>query len=266
MKKNFNLKTRFIFITQISFLLMASWGISAQVQLSPGPYVFEALPSKIYSTSNFMKAGIVNPINGDVHLIMDAVQFAPIQIVDLNLTKGTVNVVTGEGERTGSNAFCLHPNGKFYFATIGSGGGYFQEYDLQTGVVRTIKRLAEQNSQMMIIGDDNSIYIGQSLKGIVERYNPADGSWENLGVMDDPGSNYYRYAYYLGADSRYVYTCVRDSYRTPPWSLAVYDRQEKNRVCFLKRKRKAWNYIEGQQGDGTFEVSTRLNKNLMITK
>jgi hypothetical protein len=48
--------------------------------------------------------------------------------------------------------------------------------------------------------------------------------------MDDPGPPYYRYAYSLGADTRYVYAAIGQQ----PWYLVVFDRATRRQNIFWK--------------------------------
>lgn len=152
----------------------------------------------------------------------------PFQIVDVNLDNGATRVTDGLLGRPGPNGTLLHSNGMVY---IGSGApAIFMVYDPTTGQSRQIGKLADRGLQYIIEGDDGAVYLGEATKGYVERYNPKDGSWENYGIIDDPGPPYYRYAYTLGADGRYVYIAMGEN----PWYLVIYDRLQKKQKVFWK--------------------------------
>lgn len=153
----------------------------------------------------------------------------PFQILDINLDTGTNRVVEAVPGRPGPIASLLHSNGLIY---IGSGSpGFFMVYDPATGHAREIKKLADTpGAQYIIEGDDGAIYLGECIKGYVERYDPKTGAWENYGIIDDPGPPYYRYAYTLGADGRYVYIAIGQN----PWYLVIYDRQNKTQKVYWK--------------------------------
>jgi hypothetical protein len=114
---------------------------------------------------------------------------------------------------------------------IGSGDpGYFMVYDPETGQTRQIAKLADKGAQYVIEGDDGAVYIGECVKGYVERYDPKTQAWDNYGIMDDPGPPYYRYAYTLGADKRYIYIAMGQR----PWYLVVYDRMQRTARIYWK--------------------------------
>jgi hypothetical protein len=149
----------------------------------------------------------------------------PSQLLDINLDTDQARVTDVIPGRGGGGL--LHSNGKLYIAS--GDPGYFMVYDVQSGQGRQISKLADKNAHYVIEGDDGAIYIGEDVKGIVERYDPKDGTWENYGIMDDPGPPYYRYVYTLGADGRYIYAGMGQR----PWYLVIYDR-------VLKKQRVYW--------------------------
>jgi len=152
----------------------------------------------------------------------------PFQIVDINLDTGSARVVDGVLGRPGWQTTIVHSNGKVYDAT--GAPGYLMVYDPQLGTSQSIARLADNNAQCVIEGDDGAIYIGEAIIGYVERYDPKTGAWENYGIIDDPGPPYYRYAYTLGSDGRYIYIAMGQN----PWYLVIYDRVQKTQKTFGK--------------------------------
>jgi hypothetical protein len=102
-------------------------------------------------------------------------------------------------------------------------------YDPQNGKTQYIAKLSQKGAQRTQVGDDGFIYIGECCLGGVERYNPTNGVFENLGRMDDAGPPY-QYAYTLGADPRFLYVGLGQL----PWYLAVYDTQIRSKTNFWK--------------------------------
>ena len=152
----------------------------------------------------------------------------PFQILDVNLSTGQVRVADAVLGRPGPIATILHSNGLIY---LGSGApGYFMVYDPETGQTRKIEKLADNGAQYIIEGDDGAIYIGECTKGYVERYDPKTQAWDNYGIIDDPGPPYYRYAYTLGADGRYIYVAIGQR----PWYLVIFDRQDRTSRVYWK--------------------------------
>jgi hypothetical protein len=86
----------------------------------------------------------------------------------------------------------------------------------------------------------------------VESYDPATGEWRNYGIIDDPGPPYYRYAYSLGADSRYIYIGIGQS----PWYLVVYDKQTNAQTVYWKGTSNIVNVQRGTAGGWYAERST----------
>lgn len=155
-------------------------------------------------------------------------QQRPFQILDLNVDTGRARVVDGVPARPGWQTSILHSNGKVFVAT--GGPGYLMSYDPQGGSSQSIGKLADSGAQCVIEGDDGAIYLGECTKGYVERYDPKTGAWENYGIIDDPGPPYYRYAYTLGSDGRYIYIAMGQN----PWYLVIYDRVKKTQKIFWK--------------------------------
>jgi hypothetical protein len=192
----------------------------------------ENLGPLVYSATQEKQLLFRDPRNGQTHLLMyyvtGPVWKVPYQILDVNLTTGTYRKVNGLLGRPGPNATVYHPNGRIY--TASGDPGFFMEYNPSNGQTRIIQALADKGCQWIEIGDDGALYLGETIKGIVERYDPATGAWTNYGIMDDPGPPYYRYAYTLGADQRYIYVGMGQN----PWYLVVYDRQTGTQQTFWK--------------------------------
>ncbi|MDD3580671.1 MAG: hypothetical protein PHW74_06590 [Desulfobacca sp.] len=173
------------------------------------------------------------PQTGNTHLMLyyyvREIGKYPFQLLDINLNTGDTRIRDAVFGRPGPNGTVLHSSGKIY--TGSSDPGYLMVYDPVTGTVQQLGKLADKGAQYMIEGDDGAIYIGECVKGFVERYDPQSGVLENFGIMDDPGAPYYRYAYTIGADNRYVYVAIRDG---GLWYLVVYDREEKTQTVHWK--------------------------------
>ena len=239
--------TSFLLLGTLFFLFLLSSSLVAfaeeRVVLNPPPWPAEVLSSRIYSARINHQAVVPDPLTGEIHLLLGYVASSPFQLLDANLSKGTVRVVDGAPGRPGPNAFAIHPNGNYYLAS--SDPGVLLEYDLRKGVIRQVGKLADKGGQWLEIGDDGAVYIGEHVKGHVERYGPATGAWDDFGIVDDPGPPYYRYAYSLGADDRYVYVGIGQN----PWYLAVYDRQTRTSQTFWKDLKPAEVMVmRGQQG------------------
>ncbi|MFZ5447039.1 MAG: hypothetical protein ACOZFS_00165 [Thermodesulfobacteriota bacterium] len=206
-----------------------SWG--GQTQKITGTYKIEDL-GKIIQSATLEHRFQVHLLQTDqTHLLLYYVLKdcgkQPFQILDVNLNNGQTRVADAILGRPGPVATILHSNGLIY---IGSGApGYFMVYNPETGQTRQIANLAE-GAQYIIEGDDGAIYIGECTKGYVERYDPKTQAWENYGIIDDPGPPYYRYAYSLGADERYIYIAIGQK----PWYLAIFDRQNRSTQLFWK--------------------------------
>lgn len=203
------------------------WGATAV--LNPPPYAVESLSDHIFSAKIAHQVVAKDPVSGEDHILIGYVTDGPFQLVDINPMRGSVRQV--EAMTSFSflwNSFALHPSGKYYIASYDP--GYLYEYDLQTGIGRIIRGMADKGGMCLTVGDDGKLYIGGSIKGYLERYDPATGVWDNFGVLDDPGPPYYRFAYTVGADSRYVYVAVGKI----PWYLVVYDTETGSTQTFWK--------------------------------
>lgn len=201
------------------------WGATAV--LNPPPYTIETLSTRISSANISHQVIAPDPVSGEVHLLIGYVAKEPFQLVDVNLTTGVLRKAeaTAGIPNLGS---ALHPNGKYYIAS--NDPGYLYEYDLRTGVGQNIHALADKAGMSLTVGDDGKIYIGETLKGYLERYDPGTGAWDNFGILDDPGGDYFRYAYTIGADGRYVYVAMGKM----PWYLIVYDLETRSTRTYWK--------------------------------
>jgi hypothetical protein len=218
------------------FLWIQLLSYAAVAQESPGksnPSKVENLGVLIQSATLEHRLTFYLPRDRQTHSLLYYVNLdyhkVPFQIFDVNLDSREARTITAVPGRPGPVATLLHSNGLIY---IGSGNpGYFMAYDPETGQSREIKKLADRpGAQYIIEGDDGAVYIGECIKGYVERYDPKTHAWENYGIIDDPGPPYYRYAYTLGADGRYVYIAIGQN----PWYLVVYDRVQKKQTVFWK--------------------------------
>jgi hypothetical protein len=179
-----------------------------------------------------------------VYYVTEQYRQNPFQLWDINLETGSSRVVTGViGRPTGCTL--LHSNGLIYITT--GDPGFFLVYDPATGHIRKIAKLADNRGAHDVIeGDDGAIYIGECIKGYVERYNPRDGTWENYGIIDDPGPPYYRYVYTLGADRRYIYLAMGEN----PWYLVIYDRRHRTQAVYWKNRKLRYVGVYKSQGGG----------------
>jgi streptogramin lyase len=221
-----------IWFKRITGYLVIASAMAVSSAARSGVAPIEDLGPIVYSATQEQQHLFLCPPLNQYHIIMyyttGPVWLVPFQVVDVNLSTGQYRVVGGLLGRPGPNATAYHPNGKVYIAS--SDPGYFMEYDPNTGQTRVISQLADKGGQFIQIGDDGALYLGETIKGIVERYDPATGAWTNYGIMDDPGPPYYRYAYTLGADQRYIYVGMGQN----PWYLVVYDRQTGTQQTFWK--------------------------------
>lgn len=192
---------------------------TSRLEVGRPPFAVEGLPIRILSARIEHRSLFIDPTTGDHHLMLVYVTGGPLQLLDFNLAKGSTRSLDGVEGRPGPQAAVLHPNGRFYLAS--SDPGFLMEYNLSSGKTRQIRRLSDKGAQWMDVGDDGALYIGEMAAGRVERYDPASESWEDFGIMDDPGPPYYRYAYTLGSDGRFVYAGMGQD----PWYLVIYDRQ-----------------------------------------
>ncbi|MEQ1935544.1 MAG: Ig-like domain-containing protein, partial [Fimbriimonadaceae bacterium] len=205
--------------------------------LGSGPFVVEDLGSMLSANTQEGQIMFRLPSNNETHLLLyydlQAVGKYNLEILDVNLTRGTAILTNGPKGRPSGRSTVLYSNEKIYLAT--SDPGYLFEYDPVTGATNQISKLTQLIAQRMQIGDDGWIYIGETstpyMQGGVDRYNPNTGVFEYLGRMD---TNYagtaLQYAYTLGADTRYLYVGLGQS----PWYLAIYDTQTGSNTLYWK--------------------------------
>jgi hypothetical protein len=183
------------------------------LQLKPGPYKVEAIGPLVYQATMSRNAMFRHPKTGEMHFIQLYCLYGQLstqkfQIVDINMDTGQTRVVDGGYGRPDPCYMVLHPNGKVY---IGSQGpAYLTAYDPVSGTAEIIGRASDVCIQGLSIGADMRIYMAEAVKGYVEAYDPSTGQWSNYGIMDDPGSNYYRYVYTMASDGVYLYCAIRD--------------------------------------------------------
>lgn len=209
---------------------------------TPGPHRIEDLGPVIEAATLSQRLMFRSRRTGQVHLLLMYTGTAQFQGMDVNLDTGETRVVDLAPGGPGTNGTILHSNGRLYI-----GSGHLTEYDPDTGEIRLIGRLAE-STQYAIEGDDGAVYLGECVKGYVERYDPATGVLENFGIMDDPGPPYYRYAYTLGADGRYVYVAIGQM----PWYLVIYDRQTRRQKVYWKDAGASYIGVSRGAGGGWF--------------
>jgi T5SS/PEP-CTERM-associated repeat protein len=108
--------------------------------------------------------------------------------------------------------------------------GHYVKYDMATHTVSYVEALGDKGVQNHVENGSGVIFIGESIKGSLESYDPdsSDG-WTDYGIMDDPGAPYgSRYVYTLGADDRYAYCAIGKM----PWYLNIYDTQNDTEVAY----------------------------------
>jgi hypothetical protein len=212
--------------------VLLAHGARGQMVLNPHPFTIKDLGPLVYGLRNAKP--IMFKSNGDTHLVQLYSRTTywrdPIQLLDVNLSQRTIKYGIGSLGATSPNAYAIHPNGVLYFTS--SDPGYFCAWDLAKGSLTTIKQLGDKGGQYAILGDDGKVYVGEIVKGTVESYDPATGAWKNYGIMDDPGPPYNRYAYTLGADSRYIYVAMGQS----PWYLVVLDKTTGSQSVYWKNE------------------------------
>ena len=200
---------------------------ASMYNISTGPYTVEDLGT-IFSV-NSLDRPFYYTLGGNKHFVAYYIAdygTSPYQIVDVNLTQGTVQLTTGASlGRLGVRGTVLYSNGKIYITSTTGGTGYFSEYNPSTYAVRQIAQTSGGSpGQYVEIGDDGWIYIGGYPNAFVDRYNPSTDTYERLGNMDNSAD----YAYTLGADTRYLYVGLGQV----PWSLTVYDTQTQTKTNY----------------------------------
>lgn len=189
----------------------------------------EDLGPIVYSSHSGRKAFYRHKETGQPHLLM---MYDPdyarrkYRIIDINLTDSTVRSASGSLGRTSTQGVVYHSNGKIYLTS--SSPNYLIEYDPTAGTTNEIRQLADTTGYIMVEGDDHALYIGGAVGGILERYDPATGQYDNYGKAE--GTETTRWIYYLGADSRYMYAAVGQS----QWYMVVYDRQTSRQTVLWK--------------------------------
>lgn len=226
-----------LFLSSLSFLILLL--LCIWPQLCYGGEMSPARGLKIEDLGKLIESAVLekkdqfwlpqtNQAHQLLYYVVPDIWKQPFQAMDINLDTGQTRVVDAVLGRPGPHGTILHSNGLIY---IGSGDpGYFMVYDPETGQTRQIAKLADKGAQYVIEGDDGAIYIGECTKGCVERYDPKTQAWENYGIIDDQGPPYYRYAYTLGADQRYIYIAMGQR----PWYLVVFDRMQHSSKVYWK--------------------------------
>ena len=202
----------------------------ARYTLGPGPFTMEDFGSPMSGCSIDREAFF--QLSNNTHFICDYIgnySVSPIQILDVNLTQGTVRLTNSSVGRSGNWCFVLYTNGLIYEATMAP--GVLFSYNPATGATRQIAQTTGGSPQYSDIGDDGWIYLGEYPCAYVDRYNPNTDTFQRLGNMEtDTNGNFGSYAYYVGADSRYVYITDGES----PWYLVVYDTLTTNLTQYWK--------------------------------
>lgn len=164
--------------------------------------------------------------NGDKHLILPYYGGTSGDLVDVNLSQGSIrktNVLAGRfnyNTLSYSNGLCYFSVGSVFNGTHHS---VFTSYDVQTGATNLIALTYEFSDYYSDFGDDGNLYLssyGGAADGgcQLEKYNPTTGVFTQLGNVDTNhvpiGS---QYGYSLGADSNYCYVAIHDD----SWYLGV---------------------------------------------
>jgi hypothetical protein len=214
--------------------------LSAPLQLLEGPYKTENLGPLVYSATPERTSLFKDSHLGHTHLIAYFWSTSS-QMVHLNLDTGEIRVFDTVNGRAGVYSTVLHSNGRVYFSI----GKTLYEYDFQSNVLEVVATLGDTSGvQWAVEGDDGWLYLGQAVQGHVERFNPQSRILERFGIMDDPGPPYYRYAYTLGADHRYIYAGMGQN----PWYLVVYDMQTGTHVNYWKDHNRSVMVSQGRTG------------------
>lgn len=191
-------------------------------RLGAGPFTIENLGSPLQANTQEQQF-LFRDNNGDLRLLLyytvTEVWQYPLQILDVNLTTGAYRLVDGVFGRPGAGGTVYDPARQKIF--LGSSDpGYFMEYDLASGTVRSIGLLGQRGLQYGEFGDDGWIYLGESVWAGLERYHPATDAWEDFGDLDPANHNSY-YAYTVGAETNFAYAGIGQM----PWYLAVVNLQ-----------------------------------------
>lgn len=166
--------------------------------------------------------------NGDKHVILPYYSGVTDDLVDLNLTQGSMRRITAAAGRF-SYQGVAYTNGWFYFSiNYISPAGTFSGYNVEAGTTNIIASSYQLPSNYCDWGDDGWLYMGSyGYSGAqLERYNRNTDTFEQLGVIDTNNFTGLKsqYAFSLGADTRYCYVAIRGSETgTDGYYLGVYD-------------------------------------------
>jgi hypothetical protein len=214
--------------------LVGSMERQAFAELNPGPYSLENLGVFIRSSTLSNSLTFKHPVTDQTHFLQlyylaSEINKTPFQILDLNLDTGEIRLVDGGLGRPDPFPMLVYPGTGIVYIGSQASPGAFTRYDVLAGQAKMIHRISDVSPQGFVIGDDLNIYIGQAIKGHLERYDPRldpshDGAIESLtryGIVRDPGAPYYRYIYSVASDGAYAYMAIRDQNRSPIWSFVV---------------------------------------------
>ncbi len=207
-----------VIVVAVALFAPAARG-ATDCHLRSGPYEVENLGSPLAANSQRHQVMLRDAV-GDLHLLLfysvEDFQHYPFQLLDLNLHTRTYRLVDGVNGLPTVNGTAFDPARQKVFVGTSSPGN-LMEYDLLTGAVSNIARLAQTGVQFSEFGDDGWLYLGEHLGAGLERYHPGTGVWENFGelVTNSP------YAYTLGADTNFAYVCMGQGV----WYLSVVDLQ-----------------------------------------
>lgn len=216
----------------------ASWGLNSSI---PAVTTNQAL----LSGNTFEKSSLLTDTNGDMHVLMfydiSLNATGPVQVFDANLTKRTARLTNATGASGRIIAFGeAYTNGWFYRGTSdGAGKSYAFRYHPASGEMQLLHQGAAKTLYSTAIADNGWIVWGEYGTGGVERYNPADGTWENLGPADTNYTGVSQYCYSIGADSRYIYAGLGQS----PWYLAIIDTQTSNHWTYYSNSALGASYV-----------------------
>ncbi len=223
MKRGRKIAAGLAIVALAGMLATAALGvINPAYQLGPGPFTVEDLGSPLQANSQEHQIMFRDGSN-QLHLLLyytvAEIWKYPLQVLDINLDSGSYRLVDGVLGRPGPNGTVYDPVRQKVF--LGSGDpGYFMEYDLATGAVTNLGKLAQKGLQYGEFGDAGWLYLGESVWAGLERYHPGTGVRENFGDLDPANHNSY-YSYTVGADTNFAYVGIGQM----PWYLAVVNLQ-----------------------------------------
>lgn len=232
----------------------AGWTLNGTI---PGITTNQAL----LSGNTFEKSSLLTDTNGDVHVLMfydiSLNATGPVQVFDANITKATGRLTNATGAAGRIVAYGeAFTNGWYYRGTSDGGGKSFAfRYNPSSGEMQLLHQGAAKTMYSTAIADNGWIVWGEYGTGAVERYNPADGTWQNLGPADTNYTGASQYCYTVGADSRYIYAGLGQS----PWYLAIIDTQTSKHWTYFSNSALATSTVQkGANGNWYYNTPGQL--------